>query len=93
MRFCSFKTGTVLVVAKPLAYMVPVKGDFDILNFRSKNAGSLGVEIIPCNAQGKPYTEKDNVVIKNPEKDLVNKPLSFLITLNQAKNISSVYEV
>ena len=80
-----------MVVAKPLAYLQPISGDFEILDLRSKPVGYLNLDVIVLNQQGNPATEKD--FIRSPETELLKKPLSFVLNLNQAKGLRDIYQV
>jgi hypothetical protein len=44
-------------------------------------------------AQGKVLTEKESILVKEPQKDLVQKNVSFLFKINGISNINDVYEV
>ncbi|CAF0775063.1 unnamed protein product [Brachionus calyciflorus] len=82
--------GSAMVFPKSFAYMLTSKGDYKILSLKSKEAGLLNVEIIPCNGQGKPLTEA--IQIRDPKTELLNKTVTFLITINEIKNLSEKYE-
>ena len=73
--------------------MLANKSEFKILDLRSKEAGILNVEIVPCNAQGKPIDAKDGVMIKDPQKDLLNKNISFLFKINGISKLNTIFEV
>jgi hypothetical protein len=82
-----------MVFAKSFAYLAANKGDYKITNLKSKQAGLINIEIAPCDATGKILTDKDGIVIKNPEKDLLNKKIHFIIKINNASQIDSNFEV
>ena len=68
---------------KSFAYNISLKSDCKIIDFKSREAGVLNVEILPCTATGVPIPEKD--FIKNPTVDLLNKNVNFIIKINLAK--------
>jgi hypothetical protein len=72
--------------------MISNKSDCKILDLRSQEAGVLNVEISPCNSQGVVVTEKDNIRIRNPETDLLDKNVNFLLKINSIKGINPIYE-
>lgn len=87
-----------MIFPKTLPYMLPNKTNAKILDLRSNEAGTLEIEILPCNASGKPFTEKEyeeagSNLIADPKVDLINKPISFLIKLNTAEIYNPIYEV
>jgi len=85
--------GTASLYPKSFAYMVSFKGDFKILDFKSKEAGSVSVEILPCQANGTIIDpSKGGVIVRNPEKELLNKNISFIIKINGCANIHDRYE-
>jgi hypothetical protein len=81
-----------MLFPKALAYMLPNKGDYKIIDLRSKEAGLLNIEIIPCNTSGKLLVDKDAMMIQNPKTDLIDKTINFVLKLNATRNISSIYE-
>jgi kinesin family member 1 len=84
--------GTMSIYPKSIGYMIETKSEFKIINLKNKEAGSIEVELLPCNQQGKVVTEKDNLNVRDPEKALLNKPVSFIIKINASKNIDQIYE-
>lgn len=80
-----------MVFPKAFAYMLKNKDDYKIISLKSKQAGSLNVEIVPCNGQGKPLT--DPIQINDPKAELINKTVTFLINIGEIKDLGSRYEV
>ena len=50
------------ITLQPLAYLVEVKEQLSIVDFRGTEVGIINTEIVPCNAQGKEYSEVINGV-------------------------------
>lgn len=69
------------------------KTDSKVLSLKSQEAGTLNVEILPCNGQGKVLTEKDGIIIRDPSTELLNKNVSFIFKINSLTNINPAYEV
>lgn len=84
--------GSAMVFPKSFAYMLSNKGDYKILSMKSREAGLLNVEILPCNSQGKIVSEQDGIVIRDPKVDLLNQNVNFIIRINEIKNLSPNYE-
>lgn len=80
-----------MVFPKAFAYMLKNKDDYKILSLKSKQAGLLNVEIVPCNGKGKPIVEP--IQITDPRAELLNKTVTFLINIAEIKNFDSRYEV
>ena len=85
--------GTAAIFPKSFAYMVANKGDFKIVNFFGNQAGKINVDILPCDKTGRVLTDKDGIVITNPEKDLLNKMVHFTIKINGIRGLDEKYEV
>ncbi|KAK8758238.1 hypothetical protein V5799_004132 [Amblyomma americanum] len=60
------RIGTVQVYLQPLAYMVDLKEQLEIINFKGEEVGILNVEMVPCSESGREYTEEDNVYLDSP---------------------------
>ena len=73
--------------------MAANKGDYRITNMKNKLAGTVNIEISPCNAEGKVLTDADGIVIRNPEKDLLNKKIHFLVKINNLADVDKNFEV
>lgn len=71
--------------------MIAFKETAKILDFKSKEAGNVECEIIPCQANGTPV-EDSKLLIRNPEKELLNKNISFIVKINQASQIKDKFE-
>lgn len=73
--------------------MLPNEAEFKILDLKNRETGTLNVQILPCNLQGKPLTDKDAIAVRNPATDLINKNLSFLVKINSIKLNNPRFEV
>lgn len=85
--------GTAILYPKSMAYCMANIGDWQIMDLKGGPAGTINVDLLPCNATGTPLTDKDSVVITNPEKDLLNKKVNFIIKINNCRNLNERYEV
>lgn len=73
--------------------MVANKADYRLTNLHGKLAGLLNIEIAPCDEKGKILTDADGIVIRNPEKDLLNKKIHFVIKINSLTELDKNFEV
>jgi hypothetical protein len=80
-----------MVFPKAFANLMATRGDYKILSMKSKDAGTLNVEIIPCNSEGKEIDPK-SIQINDPERDLINKTVNFLLKINDVKGLNPAYE-
>jgi kinesin family protein 1 len=88
------QVGSAMLYPKSFVYMISFKGDFKILDFKSKEAGIINVEVLPCTADGKVIDpSKGGKIIKHPETDLLNKNISFIININIAYGLDEKFEV
>ena len=88
----AFQIGSAMVFPKSFANLMATSDNYKILNMKSKEAGTLNVEITPCNNEGKPIDTK-SMQISDPKKDLLNKPVNFLLKINELKGLDPAYEV
>jgi hypothetical protein len=72
--------------------MMPFKADANVIDLKGRQAGVINVEAVPCNAKGQPISEKDNITIRDPKVDLLNKPISFALKINASQPLGPVYE-
>ncbi|XP_077485277.1 kinesin-like protein KIF28 [Amblyomma americanum] len=74
------RIGTVQVYLQPLAYMVDLKEQLEIINFKGEEVGILNVEMVPCSESGREYTEEDNVYLDSPG-ELVGRDFNFVVRI------------
>ncbi len=73
--------------------MMSTQGDYKIISLKSKDAGSLNVEIIPCNTKGEPIdTKTTGIEINDPQKELLNKSVNFILKIHELKNLPGNYD-
>ena len=88
----AFQVGSAMVFLKSFANLIAASDNYKILNMKSKESGSLNVEIMPCNSEGNIIDTK-SIQISNPKKDLLNKNLNFILKINELKGLDPAYEV
>ncbi|KAH7951612.1 hypothetical protein HPB52_010915 [Rhipicephalus sanguineus] len=80
------RIGTVQVYLQPLAYMVDLKEQLEIINFKGEEVGIINVEMIPCSETGHEYTEHDNVFLDSPG-ELVGRDLNFIVRILHCRSL------
>lgn len=79
--------GTAIVSLKPLSYLIPVKYDYKLVDYRLQKAGTVNIELIPCDSMGNVLSKKDKA------KSLKNDSINFIIEINSANLINPIFEV
>ena len=54
--------------------------------------GVLNIEMVPCSASGREYTEKDDIWIDDPD-ELVGKDFHFVVKVKGARGLPERYTV
>ncbi|CAL1277290.1 unnamed protein product [Larinioides sclopetarius] len=80
--------GNVQVFLQPLAYMVELKEQLEIVDYKGTEVGIMNIEIVPCTPQGKEYTEHDDMFVDNPN-ELIGKDLHFMVKLLGCRGLPS----
>ncbi|GFS78922.1 kinesin-like protein KIF28P [Nephila pilipes] len=80
--------GNVQVFLQPLAYMVELKEQLEIVDYKGTEVGIMNIEVIPCTPQGKEYTEHDDMFVDNPN-ELIGKDLHFMVNLLGCRGLPS----
>ncbi|CAG0885568.1 unnamed protein product [Darwinula stevensoni] len=84
------RIGTVNIFLQPIAYMVELKEQLDIIDLKGK-VGVMNVEVVPCNAKGKEYVEADDMFVDTPE-ELVGKELHFKVKILDCRGLPNKYK-
>lgn len=71
--------------------MMAYNCDLPILDMRSRQVGTINVEIIPCDLNGKFL--KDTKVVCDPSQELLNRNACFLLKINNANLNATNYDV
>ena len=73
--------------------MLRNKTQVKILDLRSREAGTLSIELLPCDENGNLLDEKSLKIVRNPNEELINKNISFMLKINSANISHKLYEV
>jgi hypothetical protein len=76
-----------------VAYLQSTEDYYKIFDLRSKEAGQLFLELLPCDPKGGFLDEDEIKAVKDPLKDMLNKNLHFLMKINGIKLVNPIYEV
>ena len=84
--------GTAAIFTKSFAHMMDNNGYYKILNFNGQASGVINIQISSCDKNGNILETKAGFV-KNPEKELLNKQISFILKINSISGIDKSFEV
>lgn len=82
--------GTVQVVLQPLAYNVELKEQLEIINYKGAEVGVMNVEVVPCDANGKDYTEADDKFVDPPD-ELLGTDVYFNVKIINCRGLPNRY--
>ncbi|GIY76501.1 kinesin-like protein KIF28P [Caerostris darwini] len=82
------RIGTVQVYLQPLSFMVELKEQLEIINYKGSEVGLINVEVCPCSDDGKEYTEQDDQFVETPN-ELIGRNLHFIVRINGCRGIPS----
>lgn len=82
--------GTVHVNLQPLAYNVELKEQLEITNYKGADVGMMNVELVPCDAKGKEFTEADDKFVDSPS-DLVGMSFNFKVKIINCRGLPNKY--
>ncbi|KAL9968317.1 hypothetical protein ACROYT_G026678 [Oculina patagonica] len=82
--------GCVGVPMQSLGYVLDMREQLSITDYKGREIGYLNVEVVPLNDKGKEITEEDDIFIDNP-KQLEGKKLDFVVRVQSAKGIPKRY--
>ncbi|KAI3384448.1 hypothetical protein SNEBB_001283 [Seison nebaliae] len=86
-----FQLGTVNVPLKALSHQIELKETLKIVGFKGDELGTIDIELVPCDGNGREYTEKDDKMVENP-KELIGKPYYLVVKVGQMNALESQYE-
>ncbi|KAK7487439.1 hypothetical protein BaRGS_00021280, partial [Batillaria attramentaria] len=69
---------------------IETKEQLEITNFSGQAVGLLNIEILPCDANGKPYTDEDDKFVEDPEL-LRGQPLYCLVKIVSARGLPNKF--
>ncbi|RWS14549.1 kinesin-like protein KIF28P, partial [Dinothrombium tinctorium] len=82
------RIGCVQVFLQPLAFMVELKEQLEIIDYKGKEVGLINLEFVPCASNGKEFTELDDTFVDSPS-ELIGKDVHFVIKINNCRGLPS----
>ncbi|KAG8190882.1 hypothetical protein JTE90_010307 [Oedothorax gibbosus] len=82
------RIGTVQVYLQPLSFMVELKEQLEIINYKGAEVGIINVEVVPCSDDSKEYTEQDDMFVESPA-ELLGRNMHFIVRINGCRGIPS----
>lgn len=84
--------GSAQVFLQPMAYLVEIKEQSELIDYRQAEVGIVNVEILPCSPTGKEYTEQDDVFVDSPS-ELMGKDLHFVFKIHGCRGLPARFTV
>ena len=84
--------GSTQVFLQPLAYLVEIKEQPELIDFRRNEVGIVSVEIVPCTAAGKEHCEEDDIFVDSPS-ELLGKDLHFVFKIHGCRGLPARFTV
>lgn len=84
--------GSCHVYLQPLAFMVEIKEQLELVDFRGTEVGILNLEMVPCNKEGKEYVEDDDVYLDSPS-EMIGKECHFVVRILNARGLPARFTV
>lgn len=86
-----YHIGSVKLWLKSVAYMIEMKEQLEITDFKGNEVGLLNFEVLPCDKTGKKeYTDDDDIFVEAPE-ELIGKEINFNMKLLGAKGLPNKF--
>ncbi|XP_074652315.1 kinesin-like protein KIF28 isoform X3 [Tubulanus polymorphus] len=82
--------GSVRVWLQALTYLIEVREQLSIIDYKAKDVGMLNVEALPCDSNGDEFSENDNVFVDDSE-ELIGKQLYYNLRLLNARGLPKQY--
>ncbi|RWS30831.1 kinesin-like protein KIF28P [Leptotrombidium deliense] len=82
------RIGSVQVYLQPLAFMVELKEQLELLDYKGKDVGIINIEIVPCSHNGREFAELDDIFVDSPS-ELIGKDMHFVIKINNCRGLPS----
>lgn len=84
--------GSTQVFLQPLAYLVEIKEQLDLIDYRRTEVGIVNVEIVPCRPDGREYSDPDEVFVDSPT-ELLGKDVFFIFKINGCRGLPARFTV
>ncbi|KAK3697535.1 hypothetical protein QZH41_019774, partial [Actinostola sp. cb2023] len=85
-----FMVGCVEISMESLGYVLDMREQLNITDFRGREVGFLNVEVVPLDSKGNEITEETDLFIDNP-RDLVGQKLEFVVRITSARGLPKKY--
>lgn len=84
--------GTAQVFLQPLAYLIEVKEQLDLIDYKRTEVGIISVEIAPCTPDGKEHNDQEDLFVDSPS-ELVGKDVHFLFKIYGCRGLPARFTV
>lgn len=84
--------GIVQVYLQPLAFLVELKEQLEILDFKGAEIGIINIEIVPCTSDGRELSELDDAYVDTPS-ELIGKDVCFVFKIHGCRGLPPRFTV
>ncbi|XP_062578631.1 kinesin-like protein KIF28P isoform X1 [Saccostrea cucullata] len=84
-----FHIGSVKIWLQSTSYMISMKEQLDVIDYRGYEVGKVNIELVPCDKSGKEISE-DEVFVEDPS-ELIGKDVFFKLKLENAMGLPSKF--
>jgi hypothetical protein len=84
--------GSAQVFLQPMAYLVEIKEQPDLIDYSRNEVGIVSVEIVPCNAAGHEYSEHDDIFVDSPS-ELLGRDMHFVMKIHGCRGLPARFTV
>lgn len=77
---------------QPLAFLVEIKEQLDLVDYRGNEAGIVNVEVTVCNENGQEYTEHDDIFLDSPQ-EMIGRDLRFNFKIHGCRGLPARFTV
>uniref|UniRef100_T1K6K6 Kinesin motor domain-containing protein n=1 Tax=Tetranychus urticae TaxID=32264 RepID=T1K6K6_TETUR len=78
--------GIVQVYLQPLAFLVELKEQLEVLDYKGTEIGIINIEIVPCTSDGRELSELDDAYVDTPS-ELIGKDVCFVFKIHGCRGL------
>lgn len=84
--------GSAQLFLQPLAYLVEIKEQLEVIDYSRNEVGIINVEVTPCDANNAEYSEHDDIFVDSPQ-ELIGKELRFIFKIHGCRGLPARFTV
>lgn len=84
--------GSAQLFLQPLAYLVEIKEQLELVDYRRNEVGIVNAEVVICNENGVEFSEHDDIFVDSPQ-ELIGKDLRFMFKIHGCRGLPARFTV